>query len=79
MPPNAGPPVTPRPPEVQTLPPPTVNISIQETRQERPLPGWMVMGGVIQIVGLVVAVGLLIGGLMIYVGAKKEMSLKYPY
>ena len=56
-----------------------MNISIQETRQEHPLPGWMVMGGVIQIGGLVAAVGLLIGGLLIYVGAKKEMSSKYPY
>ena len=61
MPPIADPPDTPRPPEIQTPPPPTVNISVQEIRQERPLPGWMVVGGVIQIVGLVVAVGSSLG------------------
>ena len=75
MPPIAAPPATPRPPGLQTPPP----LDIKEVREDRPLPGWMVLSIVIQGCGLVVVVGLLIGGLTIYVQTKKDMITTYPY
>jgi hypothetical protein len=72
MPPQAAPPNL---PELQTQPP----LIVKEIRQERPLPGWMVMSGVIQIVGLVLGVGILIWGLMLYIGARNDLSSTYSY